>query len=96
MSMARSPAGTELEMMLCIVDATVVPKKLPTMIAYIIQPCVAAPPTACAASDAGRSAQYGGLPELVILPILRHAILLEAPDTVAPPVLSCLQRHAGI
>ena len=33
--------------------------------------------------------------ELVILPILRHAILLEAPDTVAPPALAFLQRHAG-
>ncbi|CAN5523680.1 alpha/beta hydrolase [soil metagenome] len=34
----------------------------------------------------------GELPdsELVILPILRHAILLEAPDQVAPPVLKFL------
>ncbi len=31
--------------------------------------------------------------ELVILPVLRHAILLEAPDQVAPPVLSFLRRH---
>lgn len=34
--------------------------------------------------------------ELVILPILRHAILLEAPDAVAPPVLAFLQRHSRI
>lgn len=31
--------------------------------------------------------------ELVILPVLRHAILLEAAEQVAPPVLSFLQRH---
>lgn len=31
--------------------------------------------------------------ELVILPVLRHAILLEAPDQVAPPVLDFLTRH---
>jgi pimeloyl-ACP methyl ester carboxylesterase len=32
---------------------------------------------------------------LAILPGLRHAILLEAPDTVAPVVLSFLERHSG-
>lgn len=32
--------------------------------------------------------------ELVILQELRHAILLEASDKVAPPVLDFLQRHA--
>ncbi|MGE0211935.1 MAG: alpha/beta fold hydrolase [Parvibaculaceae bacterium] len=32
--------------------------------------------------------------ELVILPVLRHAILLEASDKVAPPVLEFLRRHA--
>ena len=31
--------------------------------------------------------------ELVILPVLRHAILLEAADQVAPPVLDFLSRH---
>lgn len=31
--------------------------------------------------------------ELVILPALRHAILLEAADQVAPPVLSFLRKH---
>ena len=31
--------------------------------------------------------------ELVILPQLRHAILLEAPDRVAEPVLAFLKRH---
>ncbi len=31
---------------------------------------------------------------LVILPVLRHAILLEAPDVVAPPVLDFLRRQA--
>jgi pimeloyl-ACP methyl ester carboxylesterase len=31
--------------------------------------------------------------ELVILPVLRHAILLEAPDQVAPPVLDFLCRQ---
>ena len=31
--------------------------------------------------------------ELVILPRLRHAILLEAADAVAPPVLDFLERH---
>jgi pimeloyl-ACP methyl ester carboxylesterase len=31
--------------------------------------------------------------ELVVLPGLRHAILLEAPDKVAPPVLEFLGRH---
>jgi 3-oxoadipate enol-lactonase len=31
--------------------------------------------------------------ELVILPVLRHAILLEAPGEVAPPVLDFLRRH---
>ncbi len=31
--------------------------------------------------------------ELVILPQLRHAILLEAPQAVAPPVLAFLRRH---
>ena len=31
--------------------------------------------------------------ELVILPVLRHAILLEDPDTVAVPVLDFIQRH---
>jgi pimeloyl-ACP methyl ester carboxylesterase len=30
--------------------------------------------------------------ELVILPGLRHAILLEAADRVAPPVLDFLRR----
>ena len=33
--------------------------------------------------------------ELVILPVLRHAILLEAADQVAPPVLDFLNRHRG-
>jgi 3-oxoadipate enol-lactonase len=33
--------------------------------------------------------------ELVILPVLRHAILLEAPEVVARPVLDFLRRHAG-
>jgi hypothetical protein len=33
--------------------------------------------------------------ELAILPTLRHAILLEAPDTVAPPVLAFLRRCAS-
>src|SRR3984885_6851679 len=33
--------------------------------------------------------------ELVILPALRHAILLEAPEAVAAPVLDFLRRHAG-
>ena len=32
--------------------------------------------------------------ELAILPGLRHAILLEAPDVVAGPVLQFLRRHA--
>ena len=31
--------------------------------------------------------------ELVILPVLRHAILLEAPGAVAPPVLDFLRRQ---
>jgi pimeloyl-ACP methyl ester carboxylesterase len=31
--------------------------------------------------------------ELVILPVLRHAILLEAAEQVAPPVLDFLRRH---
>ena len=34
--------------------------------------------------------------ELVILPALRHAILLEAPDAVAPPVLDFLRRQAHV
>jgi len=34
--------------------------------------------------------------ELVILPLLRHAILLEAPQAVAPPVLDFLRRQARI
>lgn len=34
--------------------------------------------------------------ELVILPVLRHAILLEAADQVAPPVLDFLRRHKGL
>ena len=34
--------------------------------------------------------------ELVILPGLRHAILLEAADKVAPPVLDFLRRHRGL
>jgi 3-oxoadipate enol-lactonase len=33
--------------------------------------------------------------ELVVLPNLRHAILLEAPDQVAPPLLSFLSRHGS-
>lgn len=33
--------------------------------------------------------------ELVILPVLRHAILLESSDQVAPPVLDFLNRHRG-
>jgi 3-oxoadipate enol-lactonase len=33
--------------------------------------------------------------ELVILPVLRHAILLEAPETVAAPVLAFLRRQTG-
>ena len=33
--------------------------------------------------------------ELIILPVLRHAILLEAADQVAPPVLDFLCRHRG-
>lgn len=38
----------------------------------------------------------GALPdsELVILPVLRHAILLEAADQVAPPVLDFLRRKS--
>ena len=37
----------------------------------------------------------GALPqsELIILPVLRHAILLEAAGTVAPPVLDFLRRQ---
>ena len=31
--------------------------------------------------------------ELVVLPVLRHAILLEAADRVAPPVADFLSRH---
>ena len=31
--------------------------------------------------------------ELVILPVLRHAILLEAAGQVAPPVLAFLRKH---
>jgi hypothetical protein len=31
--------------------------------------------------------------ELAILPVLRHSILLEAPDQVAPPVLAFLRKH---
>ncbi len=34
--------------------------------------------------------------ELVILPVLRHAILLEAAEQVAPPVLDFLRRHKGL
>ncbi len=34
--------------------------------------------------------------ELVILPALRHAILLEAPQAVAPPVLDFLRRQADV
>jgi 3-oxoadipate enol-lactonase len=34
--------------------------------------------------------------ELVILPVLRHAILLEAPQAVAPPVLDFLRRQADV
>ncbi len=34
--------------------------------------------------------------ELVILPVLRHAILLEASDQVALPVLDFLRRHRGL
>jgi pimeloyl-ACP methyl ester carboxylesterase len=33
--------------------------------------------------------------ELVILPTLRHAILLEAPEAVAAPVRNFLRPHAG-
>ena len=33
--------------------------------------------------------------ELVILPVLRHAILLEAAEQVAPPVLDFLRCHSG-
>jgi pimeloyl-ACP methyl ester carboxylesterase len=33
--------------------------------------------------------------ELVILPVLRHAILLEAADRVAPPVLAFLRRQGS-
>jgi hypothetical protein len=33
--------------------------------------------------------------ELVILPVLCHAILLEAADQVALPVLNFLNRHRG-
>ncbi len=33
--------------------------------------------------------------ELCVLPRLRHAILLEAADEVAPPVLSFLRQHAA-
>ncbi len=32
--------------------------------------------------------------ELVILPVLRHAILLEAADQVTPPVLEFLRKHS--
>jgi len=34
--------------------------------------------------------------ELAILPALRHAILLEAPQVVAPPVLDFLRRQARV
>ena len=34
--------------------------------------------------------------ELVILPALRHAILLEAPRAVAQPVLDFLRRQAHV
>jgi len=34
--------------------------------------------------------------ELVIVPKLRHAILLEAPDQVAPPFLAFLRKHAPV
>jgi 3-oxoadipate enol-lactonase len=34
--------------------------------------------------------------ELVILPALRHAILLEAPEVVAPPVRDFLRRQARV
>jgi pimeloyl-ACP methyl ester carboxylesterase len=34
--------------------------------------------------------------ELVILPALRHAILLEAPEAVATPVLDFLRRQANV
>jgi 3-oxoadipate enol-lactonase len=34
--------------------------------------------------------------ELVILPVLRHAILLEAPEVVAPPVRDFLRRQARV
>jgi 3-oxoadipate enol-lactonase len=34
--------------------------------------------------------------ELVILPALRHAILLEAPQAVAPPVREFLRRQAAV
>jgi pimeloyl-ACP methyl ester carboxylesterase len=34
--------------------------------------------------------------ELVILPELRHAILLEAPEVVAPPVLAFLRRQVRV
>lgn len=34
--------------------------------------------------------------ELVVLPALRHAILLEAPEAVAAPVLDFLRRQAGV
>lgn len=34
--------------------------------------------------------------QLVVLPALRHAILLEAPQAVAPPVLEFLRRQTGL
>jgi 3-oxoadipate enol-lactonase len=33
--------------------------------------------------------------ELVVLPNLRHAILLEAPDQVAPPLMKFLSQHGS-
>jgi pimeloyl-ACP methyl ester carboxylesterase len=39
----------------------------------------------------------GAMPnaQLVILPVLRHAILLEAPEAVAEPVRDFLRRQAS-
>ncbi|MBI2719588.1 MAG: alpha/beta hydrolase [Rhizobiales bacterium] len=43
----------------------------------------------------GQIAQSLPNSELVILPGLRHAILLEAAGQVAPPVLAFLRKHRG-
>jgi 3-oxoadipate enol-lactonase len=62
----------------------------------IRQPCL----VLTGENDGGCNPRLNGLiaaalarSELVILPDLRHAILLEAADRVAPPVLEFLKRH---